>query len=419
MRSLVLVALVCVGCGDASSGAGADAARRRDAGTPDAAAVEAGLPDAGSPAESSLIEAARVVEVTVAELAPLVGPGVELENGYALWRIRYHTDGAQAGATVAVPSGVDPPAGGWGVAVNNPYTVGVGDACTLGDWVAGAGLAGLFGARGVVGVAVDYLGLGTPGVHPYLVARVEGRASLDAARATLELAAREDIRVSGRAAFVGTSQGGHASIAAAAEHAAYAPDLEAVGFAAAAPSSVFAEQWAAYVDAPGPHLVFHALLTYAWAATYGHEGASPWAPGLRDDIDEVMETRCLLSSEPGPTLWDALGEAPDAIFSAEFLRAFAALDFADYPFMTRGFEDNRLGPYTQTAPLLVYQGDADTIVLEPHTRALVEALRAGGVDVDYRVVPGTGHDDLAFGFLATLQRRTDESVGWVRARLER
>ncbi len=420
MRSLALTLLVFAGCDDGGGALElADAAALGDFAPVDSALREAGQLDAEAPPDGVLAEATFLVELSVAELAPLVGPGVQLDNGYALWRLRYDTGGAQARATVAVPAGVDPPETGWGVAVNNPYTVGVADACTLGDWAAGAGLAGLFGARGMVGVAVDYPGLGTPGVHPYLVARVEGRASLDAARATLELAEREGIAVSGRAAFVGTSQGGHASIAAAAEHATYAPDLDAVGFAAAAPSSVFAEQWAEFVDVPGPHLVFHALLTYAWAATYGHDGPSPWAPGLRDTIDEVMETRCLLTAEPQPTLWDALGEGPGAIFSAAFLRAFATLDFGDYPFMARGFADNRLQPYTQTAPLLVYQGRDDRVVLEAHTRALVEVLRAGGVEVDYRAVPGAGHNDLAFGFLAARQLRTEESVEWVRARLER
>jgi len=371
--------------------------------------------DAGAPA---LLEATPVAELSPADLAPLVGPDVVIDNGYALWRLRYRTDGADALATVAVPVGREPPVGGWGLVVNNPYTVGLDDACTLGEWAAGAGLAGLFGARGMVGVAVDYPGLGTPGVHPYLVASVEGRASLDAARATLELLRREGIPASGCSAFVGASQGGHAAIAAAAEHASYAPELAAVAFAAAAPSSVFAEQWAEFVDRPGPHLVFHALLTYAWAEHYGHDGPSPWASELRGDIDEVMGGRCLLTAEPTPTLWDALGDRPEGIFDAAFLHAFAELDFAEYPFMARGFEANRLRPYLQTAPLRIYQGGADPVVLEPHTRALVAALRDGGVEVDYQVVPEAAHDDLAFGFLAIQQRRTQASLAWLAQRLD-
>lgn len=390
--------------GDADAGR-VDGAPTGDIGTP-------APPDAGP---SRVLEVVVGGDYTRDELEPFLDPAVHIDHGYSLLRVRFRTDGREAWATVAVPYEVEPPAAGWGVVINNPGTNGVGDPCALGTWVAGAGLAGTFGARGAVGVQVDYPGLGTPGVHPYLVAEVEGRASLDAARAALELG----LPVSGAVAIVGVSQGGHATLAAAAQHEAYAPDLDVRAFAAVAPSSVFLEQWRAFPHVAGEHQVFYALLTYAWSQHYGHRGAPVWAEAVADDIDAIMAERCLLTPADDPTLWDVLGDDPAGIFDPVFVDAFRRGDFADYPFMSEGFRSNRLGPYPQTAPLRVYQGDADAVVLEAHTRALVDALRAGGVAVEYEVVPGAGHTDVAFGFVADDEARTDASVAWILEHLGR
>ena len=67
-------------------------------------------------------------------------------------------------------------------------------------------------------------------------------------------------------------------------------------------------------------------------------------------------------------------------------------------------------PYAQTAPLWIYQGTADDVVLESATEELIDELRAGGVEVDYRVVPGGGHTDVAFNYLAAYQISTDEII---------
>jgi hypothetical protein len=40
------------------------------------------------------------------------------------------------------------------------------------------------------------------------------------------------------------------------------------------------------------------------------------------------------------------------------------------------------------------------------------------VEVEYEVVPGGGHTDVAFGFVAYRQLRTDESIAWLREHLD-
>ncbi|MBN1774538.1 MAG: hypothetical protein JXB32_24980 [Deltaproteobacteria bacterium] len=401
---------------------GADEAGAADDGATDDGLADDGAADAVEPDPSCttngcLREATLLGRYSKAVIEAWLAPGVTIDNGYAVWSFRFWTDGAECLGTATIPWGVDAPAGGWHVVSNEHGTSGVADACAVTDTVAGAGLAGLFGARGMFGIAPDYPGLGTAGTHPYLVARSEGRSALDALRAADRLAAHVGVPVSGRHALVGLSQGGHAVLSAAAEHAAYAPELDIRGFAASGPASVWEEQWRTGAALDGPHLVFHALLAWAWAAHYGGSGPTPWADGLADGVDEVMESLCLVSTTGGETLFDALGESRAAIFAPAFLAEYATGAWDAYAAYHDWFGRNRVGPYEQTAPLRIYQGDADDTVLEPHTRAMVEALRAGGVEVEYEVVAGGGHTDVAFGFVAYPELRTEESIAWVRERL--
>lgn len=399
----------------------------RDGGAVDGGHPSLGDDDAGSPLPPATPDAAcetngclRAVEEWGAygrdEILPYVEPGVVVDNGYAIFRVRYFTDGREARAIVTLPDAIAP-AGGFHVAVNNHGTTGLDDVCALGEGLGGVGLSGYFGARGFIGTAPDYPGLGTPGLHPYLVTEVEGRASLDAVRATLQLAALEGIPASGRAVITGLSQGGHATLAAAAEHEGYASELDVRAFAAAAPASCFLEQWATGMSFDGPHLVFHAMLIYAWAEHYGHDGPPLFTADVEADLDEIMSTRCLVDVSGGPTLFDALPGTRAELFDADFLAAYAGADLSEYPALSEAFVANRVRGFVQTAPLRIYQGTADTTVIEPHTKELVDELSGAGLDIDYVVVPNGGHVDVAFSFLAVQQLRTEEALGWLREQL--
>ena len=63
-------------------------------------------------------------------------------------------------------------------------------------------------------VATDYEGLGTPGVHPYLVGQSEGRGVLDIVRAAAAARGQRRHRVDSPVAIFGHSQGGHAALMA-------------------------------------------------------------------------------------------------------------------------------------------------------------------------------------------------------------
>jgi len=418
------------GCtGGAVADAGVADAGIDDAGVTDAGAPDAGGRDAGVAEPFPIIDSTCATNGCIREATPLgtfpqavveeyLDDGVVIDNGYAITRITFVTDGRLARAVVTVPFPIVPPLGGYHVVVHNPGTVGVADVCAVGESVLGTGLAAYFGAYGFIGVALDYPGLGTEGAHPYLVSVVEGRAALDAARAAIAHARMNLVPVSRRVAIAGNSQGGHATIAAAQEHLTYAPTVDVRAFAAAAPASLLLDSWSAGVVVAGSHLMYHALVVYAWAEHYGHHGAPLFHEDLAPTLDDVMSTHCVASVTGAPLLENALPHDATALFDAAFLTAYAASDLSAYPALASGFVENRLGPYAQSAPLLIYQGAEDSVVLRSMTDALVDELRAGGVIVDYRIVDDARHTDVAFGVVAFSQLRGDESRAWIRAQLD-
>lgn len=117
-----------------------------------------------------------------------------------------------------------------------PGTQGLGDQCAPSKLMAsgleyeGPFIAGLI-LRGYVVAVVDYEGLGTPGIHSYMIREAQGHAVLDAARAALRLP-DTGLTTASPIALTGYSQGGGASAAAAELAPSYAPELKVVGAAA-------------------------------------------------------------------------------------------------------------------------------------------------------------------------------------------
>lgn len=70
------------------------------------------------------------------------------------------------------------------------------------------------------------------------------------------------------------------------------------------------------------------------------------------------------------------------------------------------------------APVAIFQGDADDVILPAQTRELVSVLESGGVPVELIEVSGGTHVDTAFGFLGRVEAGTAVSVAWVKAALD-
>lgn len=367
--------------------------------------------------DGELVEQVALASLTRDQLIALVAPEITIDNGYTVYAVTYRTQGTDATAAVTLPDG-DAPLGGFPVIANAHGTVGLDDPCRLSGTISGAGLAALFGARGAIGVAPDYVGLGGPGLHPYLDVESEGRAVLDALRAARALAERQGVPSSARVAVVGLSQGGHAALAAGAMHAAHAPELELRAVGAAAPASGFREHWSA-LDLAGPHQLYYAMLTYAFASEAGLAATEVFASGFASAADQLFTTRCAWSPSfdaDEPLLAGALPQDPDALYLDTTRGAFRGDVSAAWT--DEGFARRRLPPFVSTAAVRIWQGDADETVLPGATAELVDELRAGGLDVELTVVPDAGHLDTAFGFLASLDRAREQSIAWVREQLD-
>ena len=281
-----------------------------------------------------------------------------------------------------------------------------------------ASILGFLGAFGMVGVTVDYPGLGTEGTHPYLVAESEAKSTLDGARAALAFLEYASVPVSGRLAFAGLSQGGHATLSAAALHADYAPELDIRAFAAAAPSNLFIEQWTPYIQTDGYHLTFYALIAYAWSRHYGYDTANIFYEPRRVEIEEAISTLCLFEEDEEATnLFDALGTITTEIFSPSFIEDFSTASLESFPALETGFEENRVIPFTQTAPIKIYQGTWDYTVPPESTQILIESLQAGGMEIQYEEIPHSGHLNTAFGYIITYQLAADSSRHWLLGQL--
>ena len=189
--------------------------------------------------------------------------------------------------------------------------------------------------EGYVVTATDYEGLGTDGIHPYLIGTSEGRSVLDSIRAAMAL---PDAHAGEQSVAIGLSQGGHAALWAAQAKPSYAPELALLGsFAASPPTDMVAfERWAFGEAASGNIEAAAApiLLFGVWNAIYdvplgfltdagrqsalgGVEGCQPTMSGTTpysSDPADIPEWRALLAgNSPGAVVTDV----PIRVVSAE------------------------------------------------------------------------------------------------------
>src|SRR4051794_25531906 len=151
---------------------------------------------------------------------------------------------------MTVPKG-KAPKGGFPVVLWAHGTTGIADSCAPSRYAGDAATndyvknfraeASEWTKDGYAVVQTDYQGLGVPGMHPYLIGISEGRSVIDLVRAAHAI----NPRVGKRWAAVGHSQGGHATLWAAALGPKYAPSLRMMGAVPLAPASHIGEQAAA------------------------------------------------------------------------------------------------------------------------------------------------------------------------------
>lgn len=304
--------------------------------------------------------------------------------------------------TVSVPKGKTPKRG-WPVITYAHGTTGIADQCAPSRDKLGAALSTYIYPllqtwlkAGYAVVRTDYEGLGTPGVHPYLVGTPAGRSVLDMARAAHNL----DERISRRVVISGHSQGGHAALWAASLAKKWTPDLSVRGTVAFAPASHIQDQ-VPLIDsltAPNP------LSGLVGLIGRGIDTAKPSlaVAGLLSDRARAIYPQTLSRCLPALIGPGSLGGvAPAAIFRSDAKRGplVSALTRQDPARLKIG------------QPVLIEQGLADTTVFPTFTARLDGDLRKKGARVTYKTFPGVDHGGI-------VRAGASDATAFVRSKLK-
>lgn len=289
---------------------------------------------------------------------------------------------AESGS-LALPNG-KAPKGGWPVITWAHGSTGLADQCAptrmpRGGDVYANDLRSQFSAfvkAGYAVVAADYEGLGTPGVHPYLIGSSEGRSVLDIVRAARKI----EPRLSKSVAIMGHSQGGHAALWAASLAPRYTPELKVRATIAYAPASHVKDQSGLLdsVTTPTPLSALIASIFRGADVAYPSLGISSVLTDKAAALYPSVDVKCLDQLSAGDS-WG--GIAPSEILRAGVDRAplLAAADKNDP-------ENLKI-----TTPVDILQGAADTTVFPVFTDQLVTELGDKGTKVAYKKFPGIEH----------------------------
>ena len=230
--------------------------------------------------------------------------------------------------------------------------------------------------QGYIVVATDYPGLGTDGIHPYLIGESEARSVLDSVRAARDM---PNTGASNRFAVWGHSQGGHAALYTGEVAAHYAPELKLVGVAAAAPATYLVELFDADESTEQDLLAMSVL---SWtrlenvpvANVVEPQAMSAFEKTAKDCIESVAEFEKIETDE-------------SPLKSGQFLKVDPSKAEPWKGIMLH----NSPGQAAAGAPVFIAQGTADTTVDPEVTKRFGEALCAQGVRVSFVPLPGVTH----------------------------
>lgn len=317
-------------------------------------------------------------------------PVVDTPGGMQAWKIRYWTTTAdnrprEVTGMVAAPREAQPPTprkmiawthGAWGVAERcapslNPAFLTISPA--LGQMV----------ARGYTVVAPDYPGLGSAGVHPFLVGQDTARSVLDGIRAARAI---PGAYAGSRVAIWGESQGGHAALWTAQQAGRYAPDLTVVGVAAAAPPTDLPANLAQGSNA-SVRAMMTAFAAYSWSQHYQAPLTSLGRKPIQDIITRLAQNNCVdLSGKP------KIGTAIGVLLLQRQLRR---VDMATTRPWSGFARDNSVQPSGFAMPVMIAQSPADVLVAPAVTRAFARRLCRTPTRVRYLDIPGGKHENSA------------------------
>lgn len=305
--------------------------------------------------------------------------------------------------TIAIPAG-NAPHGGWPVITWTHGTTGLAPACAPSrDTESGPEhsyiatirtLLDSFVKKGYVVVATDYVGLGTPGDHPFLQGTPTGRNALDMLRAARVI----EPQIGRRYAVMGHSQGGQVDLFAAAQGRNYVPEFKLVGNLAFAPGSHIAGRLRSVMASPKNELalpyVLYTLGSYAKVnpAIDLKRILTPQALSHLPDLFEGCMTHAL-----------STGYWSTAIAKDQFI---AKPDVGAFLKMARLNEPGRV---RILAPTVIMQGTNDVTVLPLDTDDVARQLCFRRNRLDYRAITGADHN-------GSMMKGGADALSWIDAR---
>ena len=292
---------------------------------------------------------------------------IDAPTGAKAWRVLYLSEsvnGDPIGVSgfVMTPDSEAPP-GGWPTISWAHGTTGVADVCAptasptltedLGNFFA------IAGGFGFAMVATDYEGLGTPGVHTWMVGDSAGRSVIDMMRAGLQI---EEAGLGNRYIAWGHSQGAQAALFAGQLSESWAPELDLVGVVAGAPPHQLRQNIAHLLTTDERGYAMMALVSYASVYSDADPAAiaTPEALALLDVVSEgclsdIQQTYETLETLLIPGILDT---EPLASLLAQNVSAQTAIP----------------------APVLILHGEADqTFPVETSVGLLNQICDLGGV----------------------------------------
>ena len=333
---------------------------------------------------------------TDSEIAGPVGslirkePRVGAAAGATAYKVLYRStkpDGTPIAVSgiVIVPAG-QPPASGWPVVAWAHPTTGIVSHCapSLALFV----FQQMAGSRrllesGYAIAATDYPGLGTLGPHPYLVGDSEARAVIDSVRAARSLPGLEK---SGRYAVWGHSQGGQAALFTGMIAKSYAPELQLLGVAAAAPATDLAALMTADLTTAGGRNL-SAMTIWSWAKVFGVPMQDIIEPAAVP-IVEALVNQCI---EGAFDLY--VREKMSAPLARTFLSVKNPATIEPW---TSLLAQNSAGDLPSDIPVFLSQGSSDGLVRPQVTQAYKERLCKAGSRVKMLVMPGVSHGFIGY-----------------------
>ena len=237
--------------------------------------------------------------------------------------------------------------------------------------------AGLFlAANGYVAVMPDYLGLGdSPRFHPYLHAKTEATASVDALRAARLFCGAQKIVLNGQLFLLGYSQGGHATVATHRElEALHTNEFTITATAAGAGpydlSGTMTTDLLSDRMFPNPFYVAYVIAAY--------QGIYSLAPSLEDLLRPPYNSQLpslLDGLHSGSSITPLLPKSPITILNPEYLSEFRTN--LQHP-LRLALRDNDLTRWTPKAPLRLYHCSRDEDVPPENSTVALQAFQRNG-----------------------------------------